>query len=51
MQEGDETTTANANVSLTGINLTISEGSLTTLIWNQINTGPAPIWKEVDTAA
>lgn len=51
MQEGDETTTANADVSLTGINLTISEGSLTTLIWNQINTGPAPIWKEVDTAA
>jgi hypothetical protein len=51
MQEGDETVTGNANISLTGIDLTMEEGSLKTLIWNQINTGPAPIWVEVDTAA
>jgi len=51
MQEGDETATGNSTVSLTGIDLTIEEGSLKTLIWNQINTGPAPIWVEVDTAA
>jgi hypothetical protein len=55
MQEGDESTTANANVSLTGNALTMASGSLKTLIWNEVNTGTAPIvppgWQEVDTAA
>jgi hypothetical protein len=55
MQEGDETITGNANVLLTGNALTMAEGSLRTLIWNQVNTGTAPVvppgWQEVDTAA
>jgi len=55
MQEGDEGTTANANVSLTGNALTMGVGTVYTLIWNNINTGTAPIvppgWQEVDTAA
>jgi len=51
MQEGDETTTGNALVTLTGNTLTMDEGSLKTLIWNQVNTGTAPTWRPVDTAA
>jgi len=51
MQEGDETVTGNANISLTGFDLTVDEGSLKTLIWNQVNTGTAPTWRPVDTAA
>jgi hypothetical protein len=31
--------------------LTMAEGTNRTLIWNQVNTGTAPIWTEVDTAA
>ena len=55
MQEGDETVTGNANVLLSGNALTMATGSLRTLIWNQVNTGTAPVvppgWQEVDTAA
>jgi hypothetical protein len=55
MQEGDETVTGNANVSVSGNALTMATGSLRTLIWNQVNTGTAPVvppgWQEVDTAA
>jgi len=55
MQEGDETTTGNANVLLSGNALTMATGSLKTLIWNEVNTGTAPVvppgWQEVDTAA
>jgi len=51
MQEGDETVTGNALVTLTGNALTMDEGSLKTLIWNQVNTGTAPTWRPVDTAA
>ena len=51
MQEGDETATGNALVTLTGNALTMDEGSLKTLIWNQVNTGTAPTWRPVDTAA
>jgi hypothetical protein len=40
-----------ANVTLTGFGLTMTEGTNRTLIWNQVNTGTAPTWKEVDTAA
>ena len=55
MQEGDETVTGNAKVLVTGNVLTMASGSLKTLIWNEVNTGTAPIvppgWQEVDTAA
>jgi len=51
MQEGDETVTGNALVTLTGNDLTMDEGTLKTLIWNQVNTGTAPTWRPVDTAA
>ena len=55
MQEGDETVTGNARVLVTGNVLTMASGSLKTLIWNEVNTGTAPIvppgWQEVDTAA
>jgi hypothetical protein len=55
MQEGDETVTGNANILLSGNVLTMASGSLKTLIWNEVNTGTAPIvppgWQEVDTAA
>ena len=40
-----------ANVSLTGLSLTMAEGTNRTLVWNQVNTGTAPTWTEVDTAA
>ena len=48
---GSVTTKGFANVSLTGFGLTMAEGTNRTLIWNQVNTGTAPIWTEVDTAA
>ena len=55
MQEGDETVTGNANVLVSGNALTMATGTLRTLIWNQVNTGTAPVdppgWQEVDTAA
>ena len=40
-----------ATVIPTGNALTITAGTANTLIWNQVNTGTAPTWKEVDTAA
>jgi hypothetical protein len=40
-----------ANVTLTGFGLTMAEGTNRTLVWNQVNTGTAPTWTEVDTAA
>ena len=51
MQEGDEGTTANARVNVTGIGLTFSAGTVYNLIWNEVNTGTTSIWTEVDTAA
>jgi hypothetical protein len=55
MQEGDETVSGNATVIPTGNALTMVEGSLKTLIWNQVNTGNAPVdppgWQKIDTAA
>ena len=51
-QENDvDEITGNALVTLTGNALTMDEGSLKTLIWNQVNTGTAPTWRPVDTAA
>jgi len=56
MQENSvDEVTGNANVLLSGNALTMAQGSLRTLIWNQVNTGTAPVvppgWQEVDTAA
>ena len=48
---GSVTVTGRANVRLTGFGLTMAEGTNRTLIWNQVNTGTAPTWTEVDTAA
>ena len=56
MQENSvDEVTGNANVLVSGNALTMAQGSLRTLIWNQVNTGTAPVvppgWQEVDTAA
>ena len=48
---GSVTAKGFANVSLTGLSLTMAEGTNRTLVWNQVNTGTAPTWTEVDTAA
>ena len=48
---GSVTTVANAKVFPTGFGLTMAEGTNRTLVWNQVNTGTAPTWTEVDTAA
>ena len=45
------TVTGEATTNTTRISLTIELGTNRTLIWNQVNTGTAPIWTEVDTAA
>ena len=56
MQEGDEDTTGNAKINLTGNALTLGLSSATNvLIWNEVPTGTAPVdppgWQEVDTSA
>jgi len=56
MQEGDEDTSGNAKVDLTGNTLTFALGTATNvLIWNEVPTGTAPVdppgWQEVDTSA
>jgi len=51
MQEGDEGTTGNARVNITGNALTTATGTVYNLIWNQVNTGTTSVWTEVDTAA
>ena len=47
--------TGNANVTPTGIQLTMALNSANALIWNEVNTGSAPIdppgWQEVPTRA
>jgi len=52
---GSVTTVANANVTPTGIELTMALNSANALIWNEVNTGSAPIdppgWQEVPTRA
>jgi len=48
---GGVTITAEATTNTTGIDLTMALGTNRTLIWNQVNTGTAPTWTEVDTAA
>jgi len=51
IQENGVTVKGFANIFPTGIGLTMAEGTNRTLIWNQVNTGTAPTWTEVDTAA
>jgi len=48
---GSVTVTGEATTGITGIGLTMALGNNRTLIWNQVNTGTAPTWREVDTAA
>ena len=48
---GSVTIIAEGKVTLTGLGLTMALGTNRTLIWNQVNTGTAPTWTEVDTAA
>lgn len=48
---GSVTVTGEATTNTTGISLTIELGTNRTLVWNQVNTGTAPTWTEVDTAA
>jgi hypothetical protein len=48
---GGVTVIAEGKVTLTGLGLTMAEGTNRTLVWNQVNTGTAPTWTEVDTAA
>jgi len=48
---GSVTIIGEGKVTLTGLGLTMAEGTNRTLIWNQVNTGTAPTWTEVDTAA
>ena len=51
MNMGDEETTVNARLTLTGIALTATTKAPNTLIWSEVDTGTAPTWTEVDTAA
>ena len=50
MQEGTVTAPDSLAI-LTGFGLTIELGSPKTVVWTQVNTGTAPTWTEVDTAA
>ena len=51
----DENVVGNANVTPTGIELTTALNSANALIWNEVNTGSAPLdppgWIEVPTRA
>jgi hypothetical protein len=50
MQEGTATAPDSLAI-LTGIGLTMELGSPKTVEWTKVNTGTAPTWTEVDTAA
>ena len=45
------TAIVHVDVLVTGNALTMAQGSGSALIWNEVNTGTAPTWTEVDTAA
>ena len=51
MAMGEETPTANANVTPTGIALTSSIGSSNITAWAEIDIGVTNTWTEVDLAA
>jgi hypothetical protein len=50
MQEGQADAT-DASAELTGIGMTIATGNTKNIMWSEVNTGTAPTWTEVDTAA
>ena len=50
MQEGQADAT-DASAELTGIQMTATLGSVKNIMWSEVNTGTAPTWTEVDTAA
>ena len=51
----EESVVGDATAQLTGIGLTMATNSVNALIWNEVNTGSAPIdppgWQEVPTRA
>ena len=51
MNVGDEETTVDARLTLTGIALTATTKAPNTLVWNEVDTGTTTTWTEVDTAA
>jgi hypothetical protein len=40
-----------ASAEVTGISMTMTQGSVKNVMWSEVNTGSAPTWTEVDTAA
>jgi len=40
-----------ASAEITGLSMTIATGTTKNVIWNPVDTGSAPTWTEVDTAA
>jgi len=48
---GEETAVANADVDVTGIELTSSIGSTNITAWQEVNPGVSNVWTEVDLAA
>jgi hypothetical protein len=48
---GEETTVANADVDVTGIELTSSIGSTNITSWQEVDPGVTNVWTEVDLAA
>jgi len=48
---GEETTVANADIEVIGIELTSSVGSLNITSWQEIDPGVNNVWSEVDLAA
>ena len=40
-----------ASAELTGISMSMSTGSVKIIAWTEVDTGTAPTWTEVDTAA
>lgn len=50
MQEG-QAEADDASAEVTGISMTMAQGSLKNVIWTKVNTGTTVSWTEVDTAA
>ena len=50
MQEGTATAD-DASAEVTGIAMTMAQGSVKNVMWSEVNTGTIQPWTEVDTAA
>jgi len=50
MQEGQADAT-DSIARLTGIAMTMTQGTVKNVIWTEVNTGSTPTWTEIDTAA